>query len=289
MSPLARHLRLALTLGALALSGCATAPRHRAASVVEYLYPERRDPIVAPSIPKLTLPLRVGLAFVPSADDAGALAVVVPESERQQLMKQIADHFRRQPYVKNIETIPTAYLTPRGGFTNLEQVSRAFDVDVIALLSYDQMQFTTTSRASIAYWTLVGAYVIQGEKNDTRTLLDAAVFDVASRKLLFRAPGVSAVKGSATPIDADKALREAGARGFQLAAADLLGNLDAELASFESKVRDSQIEVQVIATPEYKARRASSGTGGGAADATLVVATAIAALGALLRRRRAFS
>jgi len=281
--------RHAIPFLALALSACATGgPAHRAASVVDYLYPSERDrPVVAPSVPRLTLPLRIGIAFVPSSGEGTyALGAVIPESERQLLMKQIADHFRQQPYVKTIETIPTSYLTHRGGFENLAQVGRMFDVDVVALLSYDQMQFTSSGRSSLTYWTLIGAYVIEGEKNDTRTLLDAAVFDVASRKLLFRAPGVSAVKGSATPIDRERELREDGSKGFQLAAANLLGNLDAELAAFETKVRESKDEVQVVRTAEYDARARSSGAGGGAADAILGAATALLGAGALLRRRR---
>jgi rhombotail lipoprotein len=288
--PVTRRSALPLLALILALSACASAgTTHRAASVVDYLYPHGREVVVAPSIPpRLTLPLRIGVAFVPSASDAATLATVVPESERQRLMNLIADHFRQQAYVGHIETIPTAYLTPGGGFTNLEQIGRTFDVDVVALLSYDQMQFTSTARSSIVYWTLLGAYAIEGEKNDTRTLLDAAVFDVASRKLLFRAPGVSTVKGSATPIDVGEARRRDGARGFDLAASDLLGNLDTELAAFQAKVREAKTDVQIVRTAEYdaRARRGGGGAGGGSADAVLALASATLGVGALLRRYR---
>lgn len=45
----------------------------------------------------------------------------------------------------------------------------------------------------------MGAYVVQGERNDTHTMMDTAVYDTSSRKMLFRDPGIGRVKGSATP------------------------------------------------------------------------------------------
>ena len=37
-------------------------------------------------------------------------------------------------------------------------------------------QFTDEGLASFAYWTIIGAYIIPGEKNDTHTMLDAVVY-----------------------------------------------------------------------------------------------------------------
>lgn len=270
-----------------ALTACASATQHRAASVVDYLYPANGEIVVQPSIPTLTLPIKVGIAFVPTQDDATTLASVVPESDRQRLMSEIADHFRKQVYVKNIETIPTSYFATKGGFENLEQVSRMFDVDVIVLLSYDQVQFSNTGRSSLTYWTLLGAYIVEGEKNDTRTLLDAALFDVKSHKLLFRAPGVSTVKGSSTPVNLDEARRTDAAKGFAIATDNLLGNLDTELGEFRAKVRESKTEVKIVETQEYKDRKASAGgSGGGAADPLLFATVLLLGLGTIAARRR---
>ena len=106
---------------ALLLAGCAT-PRHEAASVVEYLYPDQKDPLPATGMPTLRLPLRVGLAFVPGgASGAGFLT----EERRMELLQKIAGRFRSYPFVKDIELIPTAYLRPRGGFTNLIPAPRS--------------------------------------------------------------------------------------------------------------------------------------------------------------------
>lgn len=98
-----------------------------------------------------------------------------------------------------------------------------------SLSSPDQVQFTDTGLLSLTYWTLVGAYVVKGEKNDTQTMLDAAVYDIRSRKLLFRAPGISRVKNSATPVNLTEKLRLDRDEGFRLAAAELVTNLHREL------------------------------------------------------------
>ena len=68
-------------------------------------------------------------------------------------------------------------------------------------------------------------------------MLDAAVFHIASRKLLFRAPGTSMVSGRATRVNLSEQLREDAARGFDEAAADLAANLDTALIEFRERVK----------------------------------------------------
>ena len=274
-----------VALAAVALAGCASAPTRHSTSVVRYLYPGRPTVADTAGIPVLTLPLRVGIAFVPSgsatrrhgesywSDD------LVPETERIALMRRVTDHFRQQAMIGSVEVIPSAYLTPEGGFQNLDQLRAMFGVDVMVLLAYDQVQFTGQDASSLTYWTLLGAYVVQGEKNDTRTLMDAAVVDIASRKLLFRAPGTSVIKARATPVNADEARRDDRIRGFSLAADDLVTNLDGELARFKERVRERPEEVKVVRTAEYDRRAAR--TGAGSADRTLLLLIGIVALGAL--------
>lgn len=40
-------------------------------------------------------------------------------------------------------------------------------MDVVALVSRDQVQFTDQGLLSLTHWTLVGAYIVPGERNDT--------------------------------------------------------------------------------------------------------------------------
>lgn len=272
-----------LAASALLAGGCATGGARRSASVVDYLYPNQEQRVVQPALPVLTLPLKIGIAFVP-AGDARLDFNSIPEADRQRLLEQVGERFRQEAFVKDIQTIPTTYLQPRGGFTNLEQVAKLLDVDVVALLSYDQTQFTGSTKASLLYWTLAGAYLVEGEKNDTRTLLDAAVFDVKSHKLLFRAPGTSTVKSSSSLSDVERDRRGDAAKGFQLASTELVTNLERELTTFKQKVRDRKTDVKVVESEEYKARAASRG--GGAADPLLLLALLMVGGGAFVLRRR---
>lgn len=274
-------LSLLVLVTTFMLGGCAGTTKN-ATSVVDYLFPDTKDPVVAPSTPVLTLPLRVGIAFVPgTANNRWQSSGALTEQKKNALMQQVADHFKKYPYVKDIEIIPTSYLRPAGSFANLEQIRTMYGVDVIALLSYDQVQFTDEGSLSLTYWTIVGAYIIPGEKNDTQTMLDAVVYDIPSRKMLFRAPGMSRVKGSSTPVNQSEELRADSSAGFDAAAKEMIVNLDQQLAVFKDKVKERPQEYKVVRSAGY-----SGGSGGGSLDVYALVA--ILGLGGvfLWRQRR---
>jgi rhombotail lipoprotein len=259
----------------LLIGGCATGTTKHATSVVDYLFPDTKDPVVTPGIPVLTLPLRVGIAFVPSDSARGARGnqfgggfrpsdggLSLTEIKKTNLMQEVANHFKKYPFVKDIEIIPSAYLRPGGSFANLDQIRTMYGVDVIALLSYDQVQFTDEGTLSFTYWTIVGAYVIPGEKNDTQTMLDAVVYDIPSRKMLFRAPGISLVKGSATLVNQSEELRADSGKGFDDSSKEMIVNLDDQLSHFKEKVKERPEEFRVVNSPGY----VGGGTGGGSID-----------------------
>jgi len=266
-------------LACLALAGCMTMREHHtSASVVEYLYPDTKDPVVTPGIPVLTLPLRVGIAFVPGNAIAGN---ALTEARKQQLLQSVADHFKAAPSVKSIEVIPSPYLRRGGGFANLDEIRTMYGVDVMALVSYDQVQFTDEGLLSLTYWTIVGAYVVPAEKNDTQTMLDTVVVDVKSRKMLFRAPGTDHMAGRSTYVNASEELRADSATSFDNASRQMIVNLDQQLALFQQKVKERPEEYQVVRTAEYQGR-----VGGGAIDAADLGLVALVAAGALWLRRR---
>ena len=224
-----------------------------ASSVVDYLYPYR-NVVEQPSIPHLSLPLRVGVAFVPETF-TGPVAGRLSRKDKMDLMKRISAEFKAMKFVKDIELIPTDYLTRGGGFANLDQIKTMYNIDVIALLSYDQIQHTDEGMLSFSYLTIIGSYVIKGEKNDTNTMVDAVVYDIPSRKMLFRAPGTSHIKGSSTPVNLSEQLRDDSMQGFNKAADDLVINLKDELDRFKEKVKE---------TPQaYHVAHKSGYTGGG--------------------------
>ena len=245
------------------LSGCPafTGTTKHTTSAVDYLYPNTNDPVIKPVIPVLTLPLHVGIAFVPgegggnygrglprfnSQSPASHDVFVLTEQKKIALMQEVADHFKTYAFVKELDIIPSTELTPGGSFPELDRIRTVHGVDVIALLSYDQAQFTDEGLLSLTYWTIVGAYVIPGEKNDTHTMLDAAIYDIKSRKMLFRAPGTSHIKGSATPANLSEQLHADSDKGFAEAAKSMIVNLDEQLARFTEKVKESPTEYKVI-------------------------------------------
>lgn len=279
------------------LVSCAMQSSHRKSSVVDYLYPERDEVVEAPSVPVLKLPLRVGIAFVPETSDShrryGALpefsgsGLAVSEKDRTSLMKKVREEFRKYPFVKSIDIIPSAYLTPKGSFKNLDQIKTMFGLDVVVLLSYDQVQHTDEGSLSMAYWTIVGAYIVKGEKNETSTMVDSVVYDIDSKKMLFRAPGISHIQNTATLVNLNEQLRLDSRTGFDLAVGDLIVNLKEQLELFKDKVKESPRDYKIIETPEYKekVRTTSSGYGGGALDgASILISLALG--GALLVETR---
>lgn len=259
----------------LFLSGCASQKVNTKSSVMEYLYPKSGDNFVTPSIPHLKLPLRVGVAFVPESQENSyannfwtgrSYSGKISEAKKSEILEEVSEKFRGLDFVSNIEVIPTAYLTPRGSFSNLSQIKTMYGIDVIALVSYDQVQFTDAGALSLSYWTIVGAYIVSGEKNDTSTLMDTVVYDISSKKMLFRAPGSSRVKGNSTPINLSEELRADSIQGFETAADDMVINLKNQLSTFKAKIKVNPSQVKISHREGY------SGGGGaiGALDITLL-------------------
>lgn len=270
---------------ALSLVGCAGGMKTRHySSVVEYLYPDARDTVAPEGVASLSVPVTVGVAFVPGGDSRRSgssfrwgAGGTLTESERTKLMGEVADHFRQYEFIDRIEIIPSAYLTPRGSFTNLDQIRAMYGVDVIALVSYDQMQFTDEGFLSLTYWTIVGAYIVPGDKNDTHTMLDTAVYHIPSRRLLFRAPGTSHIAGRSTYVNLSEQLRKDSAEGFTTAATGMIGNLDLQLQQFREKLKTKPKEYAV----QY---RSGYSGGGGAFGLTGLAFLLVAAAGLRFRR-----
>jgi len=237
-------------------SGCAGMHgQHTTTSVVDYLYPNAtKEPVAEQGIPVLSLPMRVGIAFVPERGGS-----TLSEAKKTELLDKVAANFRKLDFIKSIEIIPSAYLIPQGGFQNLDQIRTMHGIEAIALVSYDQKQFTDEGIASIVYWTIVGAYIIPAEKNSTYTMVDAVIMHIPSRKMLFRAPGTSEIKGHSTPVNLSEELRSDSEKGFNQAVERMIPNLEQQLTAFQQKVKASP--------EEYKVVRSDSGSrGGGALD-----------------------
>jgi len=268
----------------LSLGGCAslfdggTQRRGVSSSVVDYLYPpgQKFEPASEGAIPQVRLPARVGLVFVPSHNDP----VGVSAAEQAALLEKVRETFRAQPFIERIEVIPNGYLRPRGGFDNLEQVARMYGVDLVALVSYDQIIRTDQNAASLLYWTLVGAYTIHGNSNQVNTFVDTSVFDVASRTLLFRAPGTDQRDAGSTAVRVDEIQVRLAGEGFAAAMTAMTANLDKAIVDFSTRVREEG-QVKLV-------DRRSGGEwrrGGGGSTQWWELALLLGAAGLLLRRR----
>ncbi|AZG73676.1 rhombotarget lipoprotein [Shewanella livingstonensis] len=225
-------------------------------SLMDFLYPNKEDRAVhSAEIPVLTLPVKVGIAFVPST---GRNNQAIHNKDQYELLEKVKAAFVQYDYIDRIEVIPSTYLAGGEGFNTLEQVGRLYDVDVMALVSYDQVTQSVENNAALLYWTIVGMYVIPGNENTVQTFVDTAVFDIKSRKMLFRAPGISKLEKRTTAIGIDETLAEKSIEGFDLAVTDMSKNLDNELARFKVRVKEDN-----IANVEHR-----SNYNGGAVDIT---------------------
>jgi rhombotail lipoprotein len=311
-----------LLIAPVVLCGCAFFNRgldtdvKASSSLVDFLYPNQEAPPREDSIPELRLPLRVGLAFLPSKSGN----VQGLEAARQdELLERIRKHFADRKFVSRIEIVPEYYLqgTPGlqtasapgivvcrfppynrcpwnggSGFDRLASVQRLFNVDVMALVSYDQVTYRDENNWSLGYLTIVGAYVLKGNRHDVTTLVDLAVVDPQSRSIVLRAGGTDTRHGNSTLVKVSTEARESRTEGFSSATDQLITNFDAALTKFESDVRAGKANVRVVSRNAPRAIGGSSsasrvgGGGGGAFEwAWLLGLTAICALAATHRRR----
>jgi rhombotail lipoprotein len=248
-----RNLFFALL--ALALAGCSSfwnwSDGHRSgtsSSLVDYLYPDGQvPPAFEETVPHLELPLRAGIAFVPGQSSYGTIS----EATKMQLLEKVKDQFLDREYIGQIEVIPDTYLRSSKGITGMQQVARLYSVDVMALVSYDQVAVSEENKAGILYWTIVGAYVIKATSNEVQTFVDTAVFDVDTARLLFRAPGADTTADRSTLVEAGEAVRKARDASFAAAMEQMTANLAVELDQFQERVKQDPSVAQTEWKPGY--------------------------------------
>ncbi len=240
-------------ISASLLASCATylgqdGRRGVSSSLVDYLYPDGQvPPKHEEATPHLSLPLTAGLAFVPPQQGT---SFMLPEAKKTQLLEEVKQKFAGLDYVKEIIIVPETYMRSSKGFEGVGQIARLYGLDIVALVSYDQVAVTSETKSSVLYWTIVGAYFIKGNQNQATTFVDTAVFDVNSRKMLFRAPGVSDIQQASTLVEVNQGNREVREKGFELAMMDMSNNLAAELDRFKERIKEDK-SVQITHRQGY--------------------------------------
>jgi rhombotail lipoprotein len=253
---------LTAALFVLLMSGCSSMWNFNgenrsgvSSSLVDYLYPKGEvPPDVQDSIPYLELPLRVGIAFVPGQSGHRAIS----EATKMQLLENVKAEFVDREYIEYIEVIPDSYLRSSRGINGMQQLARLYGVDVMALVSYDQVAVSEDNPASFLYWTIIGSYVIKATSNEVQTFVDTAVFDAKTARLLFRAPGLDESSDRSTLIESGEVVRKTKDSSFEAAMSDMTQHLAMELDRFRERVRED---------PSVADVRWKPGSGGGSMGA----------------------
>jgi rhombotail lipoprotein len=232
------------------------------------------------TIPELHVPLRVGLAFLPSTASYGAAPLSA--AQKEQLLERIRQRFANRPFVSEIVLIPDYYLGTDRGFAGLEGVQRLYDVDLMALVSYDQVTHKDDNKLSLGYLTIIGAYFLRGSSHETATLVDLAVVDPATRSLVLRAGGTSTDHDASALINENRDVRRESAQGFDAATDQMIGHFDEALTAFQADVHSGKANVRVVAR---NATTPGRGGGGGGAIGGLDVLALLALAGAAAAKR----
>jgi rhombotail lipoprotein len=244
-------------------------------SLVDYLYPAGEvPPDVQDTIPHLNLPLRVGIAFVPGHAGTSAIS----EATKIELLEKVKGEFTDLEFIDHIEVIPDTYLRSSNGIDGMQQVARLYGVDVMALVSYDQVAVSEDNPESFLYWTIVGSYLVKGTSNEVQTFVDTAVFDVQTARLLFRAPGLDRMSDRSTLVESGEVVRKAKDTSFSVAMAAMTVNLTTELDSFRARAKDDP----TLASTQWK-----EGSGGGALGLWFLLGSIGLLAGRVRRVRRA--
>jgi rhombotail lipoprotein len=274
---------LAMMVG---LTGCANwtcfsaCQRHtqNSTSLVDFLYPNGAAPPAQNVQPELHLPLRVGLAFLPSRGPEGENGL--DAAHKEALLQEIRRRFISRRFVAEIVVIPDYYLQGKRGFEGLEGVQRLYRIDLMALVSYDQVGHEDENNWSLGYVTIVGAYVLKGTRHDVSTLVDLAVVDPATHSLVLRAGGFDNRHGTVAWVNESRSLREDATDGLTAATQQMIEHFDTALTAFESDVREGKANVRVVPN-----QHGSSGGGGSLDGLVLLALLALALAGARTRDR----
>ncbi|MFK8011847.1 MAG: rhombotarget lipoprotein [Marinicellaceae bacterium] len=271
-------IRTVFLLLILTLNGCALLGGHhtrhtKSTSLVQFLYPKGNPPMQDKVNPTLNLPLKVGLAFIPEQNNSATISMAT----KNNLLENVKAAFQSKVYVDEIIIVPEIYLQRSQGFSTLEQIKNLYQLDVIALVSYDQVVNGKDNILALSYLTIVGAYIFPGTGYDVSTLIDLAVIDIESLSILFRAAGTSGEKDIVAEGYKQQAYLKKQNKGFKSAMAQMQTNLLPALDQFEQRLRakDPNDTIKV---------RHREGYSGSFPVALLILLTLIASLKSIIVR-----
>lgn len=242
-------LILVITLSSCSIYSRQKVRHSKTTSLVNFLYPSGEIPKDLPN-PVLNLPLRVGIAFIPEENSGNH----VEPALKIELLNAIKNEFENRKYIQNIQIIPQLYLSNGKNSQQLHQIKQLYQLDVIALVSYNQIVNRKENFFALTYLTIVGSYVFPGSHFNVNTLIDMALIDLNSNRLLFRAAGTHGSKGAAPEAYTKHRYDEHQNNDFSTAMSKLKNNLRTELHVFEQRIRSKNPndDIQVKAKKGYE-------------------------------------
>jgi rhombotail lipoprotein len=242
----------------------------------------------------LKLPARVGVTFAPG--DPGTANI--PETTKKQIIEAVRSQLAKHPrYVAGAQSIPPMYLQPKGGVNNLEQVAEQFDLDVIVILGASQFQkLGRNPLAAFMDVAVIGAFVIPGNSVDTSTVLEAAIYHVPSRALIFRTDGADTKSSRSTLYGSAQSAQDDAVTSIEDASQKLVVSIADALVGFEKFDVTKASEIRPIAATTGKNDdgrenywgRVSEyrSSGAGAFDAAWILMTGVAIVCTARRRNQ---
>ncbi len=224
--------------------------RHsKTTSLVNFLYPDGRIP-EDEQTPVLHLPLRVGLAYVPDTSQQNA----IEHTLKLELLDSIKRQFSGLRYVQSIEIIPEIYLSNNQNKNQLQQLQQLYQLDVMALVSYDQIVNRKENILALSYLTIEGNYIFPGSHFKVSTLIDMALIDLNSKRLLFRAAGTNSSNGLSAEAYTRHQYDKHQNQDFFQAMQIMQDQLVIELNHFEQRLRakDPSDDIKVVAKKGFE-------------------------------------
>jgi rhombotail lipoprotein len=168
----------------------------------------------------------IGIAFVPGNYAMPGMS----EARKVELMHQVKREFEQVYSGTTIQVIPQTLIRSRGGFSNLSQVGKTYQLQYIALISFDQTLHAEDNELATLNWTGVGAMLLPGSQFQTETLVDISMFQLKDQRLLLHATGTDDQESASSLFSSVREIRRIRYHSFQRAFERLLNNLTHELS-----------------------------------------------------------
>lgn len=141
--------------------------------------------IIEPLPAQLQPPLGVGVALTPPINPVGT----VYYKDQVNLLQAVADRLSKSRYVSHTEIIPNHYVKRCQNFSCFSAIEKQFDVQAIALVSYDQIQFRADDHATRQLNLLTGKQLFEGRPGEIHTRVNTSIFTTRDQHFLLSASG----------------------------------------------------------------------------------------------------